>query len=76
MTRRLVLTRRASAQINDLYEYIVREGSLEIADRYIAALLDRLSGLTRFPNRGTTSPKPIVEGDPWCRFHELAGGSY
>lgn len=49
MTRRLVLTRRAKAQINSLYEYIAREASLEIADRYIEALLERLAGLTNFP---------------------------
>lgn len=53
MTRRLVLTRQAKAQINGLYEYIAREASLEIADRYIEALLDRLASLTDFPNRGT-----------------------
>ena len=54
MTRRLVLTRRAKAQVNSLYEYIAREASLEIADRYIDALLDRLAGLTDYPHRGTS----------------------
>ena len=53
MTRRLVLTRRAKAQIDNLYEYIAREASLEIADRYIAALIERIAGLTQFPHRGT-----------------------
>lgn len=53
MSRRLVLTRRAKAQINGLYEYIALEASPDIADRYIEALLDRLAGLTDFPSRGT-----------------------
>lgn len=53
MTRRLVLSRRAKAQINSLYEYIGREGSLETADRYIGALIERIAGLTSFPHRGT-----------------------
>ena len=53
MTRRLVLTRRAKAQIDSLYEYIAREASLETADRYIDALIARIGGLTQFPQRGT-----------------------
>lgn len=53
MTRHLVLTRRAKAQINSLYEYIAREASHEIADRYIDALIERFEGLTNFPHRGT-----------------------
>ena len=54
MTLRLVLTRRAKAQINSLYEYVAREASLEIADRYIEALIKRIAGLTDFPHRGTS----------------------
>lgn len=54
MTLRLVLTPRAKAQINSLYEYVAREGSLEIADRYIDALIQRIAGLTQFPHRGTS----------------------
>ena len=54
MTRRLVLSRRAKAQINSLYEYIAREASLEIADRYVDALIERIAGLTQFPHRGTS----------------------
>lgn len=53
MSRRLVLSRKAKAQINSLYEYVAREGSVEIADRYIDALLNRLAGLTEFADRGT-----------------------
>lgn len=54
MTRRLVLSRRAKAQVADLYEYVAREASLEIADRYVGALVERFAGLTRFPHRGTS----------------------
>jgi toxin ParE1/3/4 len=53
VTRRLVLTGKAKAQINSLYEYIAREASLEIADRYIDSLVERIAGLTSFPDRGT-----------------------
>jgi toxin ParE1/3/4 len=53
VTRRLVLTRQVKAQLNSLYEYIAFEASLEIADRYIDALMDRIASLTDFPRRGT-----------------------
>jgi toxin ParE1/3/4 len=54
VTLRLVLTLKAKSQINSLYEYIAREASLEIADRYVGALLERIAGLTEFPHRGTS----------------------
>ncbi|MFL6856319.1 MAG: type II toxin-antitoxin system RelE/ParE family toxin [Allosphingosinicella sp.] len=53
MTRRLVVTPEAKAQLNNLYEYLAREASLEIATRYIDAIMARIAGLTDFPHRGT-----------------------
>ena len=54
MTRRLVVTPEAKAQLNSLYEYLAREASLDIATRYIDAVMARIAGLTDFPNRGTS----------------------
>jgi toxin ParE1/3/4 len=53
VTRRLVVTPEAKAQLNNLYEYLAREASLEIATRYIDAVMVRIAGLTSFPHRGT-----------------------
>ena len=54
MTRRLIVTPEAKAQLNGLYEYLAREASLDIATRYIDAVMARIAGLKDFPNRGTT----------------------
>jgi len=54
VTRRLVVTPEAKAQLNSLYEYLAREASLDIATRYIDAVMGRLAGLTDFPHRGTS----------------------
>lgn len=54
MTRRLVVTPEAKAQLNSLYEYLAGEASLEIATRYIDAVMARVAGLTDFPHRGTS----------------------
>jgi toxin ParE1/3/4 len=54
VTRRLVVTPEAKAQLTNLYEYLAREASLEIATRYIDAIMVRIAGLTDFPHRGTS----------------------
>lgn len=54
MTRRLVVTPEAKAQLNALYEYLAREASLDIATRYIDTVTARIAGLKDFPNRGTS----------------------
>lgn len=54
MTRRLVVTPEAKAQLNGLYEYLAQEASLDIATRYIDAVMARIAGLTDFPHRGTS----------------------
>lgn len=54
MTRHLVVTPEAKAQLNSLYEYLAREASLDIATRYIDAVMARIAGLTDFSHRGTS----------------------
>ncbi len=52
--RRLAITPEAKAQLNNLYECLAREASLDIATRYIDAVMVRIAGLADFPNRGTS----------------------
>jgi plasmid stabilization system protein ParE len=54
VTRRLAITPEAKAQLNKLYEYLAREASLDIAPRYVDAVMVRIAGLTDFPHRGTS----------------------
>jgi toxin ParE1/3/4 len=54
VSRRLVVTPEAKAQLDALYEYLAREASLDIATRYIDAVLARITGLTDFSHRGTS----------------------
>jgi len=54
VTRRLVVTPEAKAQLNGLYEYLAGEASLDIATRYIDAVMARIAGLAEFPHRGTS----------------------
>jgi plasmid stabilization system protein ParE len=54
VTRRLVVMPEAKAQLNSLYENLAREASLDIATRYIDAVMVRIAGLADFPHRGTS----------------------
>jgi plasmid stabilization system protein ParE len=55
---RVVLTPEAEAQLDSLYEYVAGETSIDVATRYVEAILARIAGLTDFPTaarRATTS---------------------
>lgn len=53
MSYRVVLTPEAEAQFDSLHDYIAGETSLDVATRYVEAILARIAGLTDFPHRGT-----------------------
>jgi plasmid stabilization system protein ParE len=50
---RIVLTPEAEAQLGELCDYVAGETSIEVANRYVDAILARIAGLTDFPHRGT-----------------------
>lgn len=53
MNYRVILTPEAEAQLDSLHDYIAGATSLEVANRYVDAILARIAGLTDFPHRGT-----------------------
>ena len=61
MTRRVILSPEAEAQLDRLYRYIAQDASLGIATRYIDAVLERIERLADFPERGT-APDDIRTG--------------
>lgn len=53
MTRRIVLSPAAQAQLDDLYDYIADAASPAAALRFTDAILNQLEALRDFPNVGT-----------------------
>lgn len=53
------LTRGAEDDLEKLYDYLAEQGSQEIADALLDAILDKVDALERFPHRGN-APKELA----------------
>jgi toxin ParE1/3/4 len=55
MTKRyeVVFDAQAEAQLDDLFIYIARDASVEIAQRFTDAIVEQCGALSHFPHRGT-----------------------
>jgi toxin ParE1/3/4 len=54
---RVVISGDAEADLRSIFHYIAENGSLQIADAWLAEILERIGSLEQFPHRGSTPPE-------------------
>lgn len=54
---RVVLTRRAEEQLNQIETYIASQASREIARRFVNGIVEKCNALEYFPMQGTPRPE-------------------
>lgn len=67
-------TRGAEDDLERLYDYLAEQGSSEIADALLDAVLEKVDALERFPHRGSV-PKELA-GLGIRNFRQLALSPY
>ena len=53
MGYRVIFSPEARRHLDDLFDWIAREASLEVASRYIERIIGFCEGITNFPRRGS-----------------------